>query len=778
MDFFPPAAVFEASVIRSTCWPSAPGSAQLRLYFALGAIHFMRRPLLELSGSMSLSKKEDESRTSWREVPAQREPGGGKGDDEELGRARAVSEYGDGGGKDEIMERIEGFKQVREEKKRSRFYLVFMVGLANLVFWFFLYTIFNLFVDVFPAGSGTPILFGFLACSCLAIAMMAFVVVSTVDPQMINFDTIIEKNNWASIVLRVGTCAIMMLTALSWYGTMAIPAGVYAIYNIVFLLPESYIPNFAFTKKFIICLFIDQLVSIISLAYETYENATGGSYSLRTVFNIDVNAHPSGSAYTIPNACLSAYCFAEFVFTLWFWRHYGGLYKKDQSKGYSPTATLYLCYYLLLNRFGLISVVKGAVGMHYMLQEPNAPPSEYTNPVSFTYIVVIVVSGLLMLAPPVIVLTIGPKRIFDFTARRFDRDLTNLINDGKFVAELLDSADITLNQIFWVHADEKSKHLQPRTEFDEMDCRRNWYQGWVSAVDAKRFRVTVNLSSSSSSSSSSSFSPSKVHEELPDIHIYIDRKNPQVKPAEESGPSSDDAKTKVKASSKPGDSDDMLALAFQNLRCIDWKNIKEDLFVKSVRDESAVDVFSLSRPLVKGERISYFVSHAWADKGELKYAKLKQVAEQYHLRHLKWPTFWLDKCCFDQSNLSDGLKCLPINVMVCDKVLVLCGDHYDTRLWCIWELFTLFSFAKTAQAIERLEIVPLSEDINLKERLAVFNVDQARCYDPNEQAKIMSVIQASGGGDASAGAAEFNLKIHVLAQSIKQSKSAKASGKP
>ena len=69
--------------------------------------------------------------------------------------------------------------------------------------------------------------------------------------------------------------------------------------------------------------------------------------------------------------------------------------------------------------------------------------------------------------------------------------------------------------------------------------------------------------------------------------------------------------------------------------------------------------------------------------------------------------FWLDKVCIDQNNIGDGLKVLPVNVMACKKMLVLCGPTYTQRLWCAWELFTLFSFSSFKQAVSRVHIVML-----------------------------------------------------------------------
>ena len=52
--------------------------------------------------------------------------------------------------------------------------------------------------------------------------------------------------------------------------------------------------------------------------------------------------------------------------------------------------------------------------------------------------------------------------------------------------------------------------------------------------------------------------------------------------------------------------------------------------------------------------------------------------------------------CIDQNNIVDGLKVLPIIVMSCRHMLIMCGPTYAARLWCIFEIWTLFSFVKVS----------------------------------------------------------------------------------
>ena len=130
------------------------------------------------------------------------------------------------------------------------------------------------------------------------------------------------------------------------------------------------------------------------------------------------------------------------------------------------------------------------------------------------------------------------------------------------------------------------------------------------------------------------------------------------------------------------------------MRCIDWSDITLDLFVSSVRDAKAKPCFDYSRPVKPGEVIDYFISHSWSDEGEAKFHRLSELASYHRRKYHCFPTFWLDKVCINQSNIGAGLKCLPINIMACRFMLVLNGDTYTNRLWCVWELVRrqLFSF--------------------------------------------------------------------------------------
>jgi len=174
-------------------------------------------------------------------------------------------------------------------------------------------------------------------------------------------------------------------------------------------------------------------------------------------------------------------------------------------------------------------------------------------------------------------------------------------------------------------------------------------------------------------------------------------------------------------------------------------------------------LYGLSRPLRHGEVIDFFMSHSWHDNAEQRWEKLVAIAAEFLRDHARYPTYWLDKVCIDQRRIADGLKVLPVHVMACRQVLVLCGSTYPERLWCIWELCVLCSFAREQQALERIKLVPLKTEGNspVWECLAQFDVDSARCYDPNEQTKLLRAI-------GSIGKDSFNAKIRGLGSAMKE----------
>merc|ERR1712048_395860 len=112
--------------------------------------------------------------------------------------------------------------------------------------------------------------------------------------------------------------------------------------------------------------------------------------------------------------------------------------------------------------------------------------------------------------------------------------------------------------------------------------------------------------------------------------------------------------------------------------------------------------------------------------------------------------------------IGDGLRALPIYVVACRQVLVLCGHTYPQRLWCAWELCTLAAFRLQDDVAKRTVIIPLksgddgSDVLQGLRDLENFDVSNAHCYDPNEARRLSNVI-------AVVGRTRFNAIICTLA---------------
>ena len=73
-------------------------------------------------------------------------------------------------------------------------------------------------------------------------------------------------------------------------------------------------------------------------------------------------------------------------------------------------------------------------------------------------------------------------------------------------------------------------------------------------------------------------------------------------------------------------------------------------------------------------------------------------------------------------------------------MLILLGKTYLTRLWCIWEVFTLCTFCNDELALERIEIILLDDYDEISNQLKKFSIDEAHCFDPKEEYKLRYIL--------------------------------------
>ena len=58
-------------------------------------------------------------------------------------------------------------------------------------------------------------------------------------------------------------------------------------------------------------------------------------------------------------------------------------------------------------------------------------------------------------------------------------------------------------------------------------------------------------------------------------------------------------------------------------------------------------------------------------------------ATAFEAREGRKPKVWLDKACINQQKISESLAGLPIYLSGCSELVVLMGETYLSRLWCV-----------------------------------------------------------------------------------------------
>ena len=200
--------------------------------------------------------------------------------------------------------------------------------------------------------------------------------------------------------------------------------------------------------------------------------------------------------------------------------------------------------------------------------------------------------------------------------------------------------------------------------------------------------------------------------------------------------------------------------ATRNLRKFPWPSHFDDsLLLKSPREEGGCscsedkgaacrqrECYGMSTAVEKDARVDYFLSHAWDDPRAAKVAALKG----FFAGPRASSTLWFDKTCITQCADSDSkrmrdnaIAALPVNVGACKTMLVLLGPEYLKRIWCVWELQSVFTFCVKELAVERIEVVPVG-GFDARKALAKWTLDEAHCFDPNEEYRLRRLVHHIG----------------------------------
>ena len=121
----------------------------------------------------------------------------------------------------------------------------------------------------------------------------------------------------------------------------------------------------------------------------------------------------------------------------------------------------------------------------------------------------------------------------------------------------------------------------------------------------------------------------------------------------------------------------ILPIARSTLRCVEFRKMSIDLMLGETGcgQQSAISDWSTHSRLAKnGEAIEFFISHSWHNCGKMKGEVLTRLGQSFEKLHSQQPIFWLDKLCIDHTKIKDGLRCLPVCLMACQRVLVPVGE--------------------------------------------------------------------------------------------------------
>ena len=188
--------------------------------------------------------------------------------------------------------------------------------------------------------------------------------------------------------------------------------------------------------------------------------------------------------------------------------------------------------------------------------------------------------------------------------------------------------------------------------------------------------------------------------------------------------------------------------------------------------------------------VDAFLSHSWHDNAESKWQTLSSWAAEFAEAQGRSPVVWLDKACLNQLDIESQLACLPVYLSGCQRLVVLAGDTFHTRIWCIIEIFTFLRMGGTP---DRVTLLPLltaapaihrspsaadedaenmelgrikTDDSTLEavfERFRTFEVSATKAFKEDERQHLLGVIEA-GFGDLEV----FDSLVQSLFDSLRQ----------
>eukprot|EP00928_Gymnodinium_smaydae_P026677 TRINITY_DN20877_c0_g1_i1.p1 TRINITY_DN20877_c0_g1~~TRINITY_DN20877_c0_g1_i1.p1 ORF type:complete len:609 (+),score=81.02 TRINITY_DN20877_c0_g1_i1:40-1866(+) len=192
------------------------------------------------------------------------------------------------------------------------------------------------------------------------------------------------------------------------------------------------------------------------------------------------------------------------------------------------------------------------------------------------------------------------------------------------------------------------------------------------------------------------------------------------------------------------DIDEVMSDAKARCRTVSLDRVTKESMTSNTPAQEAI-VAALATPTLLGE-IDTFVSHSWHDDFESKWNALQIWREEFKAHHGREPHCWIDKYCIDQNNISIDLMCLPIYLAGSRSLLVLLGETYLQRLWCIMEISTFIIMGGSLEAIHLSRVTtPSVDEERLRSTIRAFTVADATCTYEEDKDMLFSVVEAGFG---------------------------------
>jgi hypothetical protein len=183
-------------------------------------------------------------------------------------------------------------------------------------------------------------------------------------------------------------------------------------------------------------------------------------------------------------------------------------------------------------------------------------------------------------------------------------------------------------------------------------------------------------------------------------------------------------------------------VAASKFRGISLELVTEQAMASNVPDP---ELSALTKP-AKFNGVDAFLTHSWSDDPKLKWEKLQQWRAAFVAEHGREPIVWIDKYGIDQRNIGDSLLCLPVFLASCRSLVVLAGETYTQRLWCVMEIFTYMMMGGSTDQITVMLLASTPDgQQELVETFKGFNARDAKCFLQVDTDRLLSTIEGGFG---------------------------------